>query len=53
MKTVGGSTDHLKWIKNVLTNPKSCGWARTEAIRVANERNLDISKFQNVVRFPR
>lgn len=47
------SKSPYRWIEKILTNPKACGWAKDEAIRIANERNIDISKFQNVVRFPR
>lgn len=53
MKTIGGSRDHLRWIKNVLTNPKACEHAKKAALRVAEERGVDISQYQNVVRFPR
>lgn len=53
MKTVGGSSNHLKWIERVLTNPKACHWAIAKAKEKAVEYGIDISKFSNVRRFPR
>lgn len=53
MKTVGGSQNHLKWIENVLTNPRACHFAVTSAKAVAAERGVDISRFINVVRLRR
>lgn len=50
MKTVSGSQEHLKWIERVLTNPRACGFAIDEALRVAKERRIDVRQFNNVRR---
>lgn len=50
MKTVGGSQDHLKWIERALTNPKACSFTKSQALRVAEERGIDVSRFDNVRR---